>query len=191
MYDNNFNVGSHLTELKIGSKNYFKVKRPVCQPLLLPDEHCLAEDEQASFDLHVDRVGFHLFRSDAWFINLRAKIYLTNYRVRNLSYQEASNPKLIFIPLAKGKPKYLPFSICIEAIRKPHLGTITFPSTSCLEFMLCLDHAAYAIKNCPEISGTVGDFFEQLFVNKHFDPLNYRSCEVYFLCEFHQPLGHV
>jgi hypothetical protein len=54
------------------------------QPLLIPDEYCLAEDEKASFDLHVDRLGFHLLRSDAWFINIRVKIYLTNYRVKYL-----------------------------------------------------------------------------------------------------------
>lgn len=92
MCENNFKVG---TGLKFGSKKYFKVNRRVCQPpqpLLLPDEYCLAEDEQASFDLHVDRAGFHLFGSDAWFVNLRAKIYLTNYRVRNPSSQNVSNP---------------------------------------------------------------------------------------------------
>lgn len=93
MCENSFKVGT--TELKFGLKKYFKANRPVCQPrqpLLLPDEYCLAEDEQASFDLHVDRVGFHLFGSDSWFINLSTKIYLTNYRVRNLAYQEVSNP---------------------------------------------------------------------------------------------------
>jgi hypothetical protein len=147
---------------------------PGYQPLLLPDEYCLAEDEGAAFDLHVDRVGFHLLGSDAWFPNIRAKIYLTNYR-------------LIFIPVAKGKSKYSPFSICIEAIRKPRLSTIGFSSANCLEFKLCLDHGASAIRNQPEKSRTVGDLFVELFHKRPFDPRDYKSCEV--ICnlssEFH------
>jgi hypothetical protein len=60
---------------------YFQFTGPECQPLLLPDEYCLAEDERASFDLHADRVGFHPLGGDLSYVDVRAKIYLTNYRV--------------------------------------------------------------------------------------------------------------
>ena len=52
------------------------------QPLLLPEESCLAEDETAAFDLHCPREGFHLFGwGDVNFYSIKAKIYLTTYRV--------------------------------------------------------------------------------------------------------------
>ena len=51
-------------------------------PLLLPDESCLAEDLKAEFSFHCEREGFHLFNwGDVNFYNVRAKIYLTTYRV--------------------------------------------------------------------------------------------------------------
>ena len=91
MCANVFKGASHLAELKLGSKKDFNNNRP-CQPLLLPDEYCLAEDERASFDVHVEKTGFHPFGRDSWFINIKTKIYLTNYRVRNLPCHEVSNP---------------------------------------------------------------------------------------------------
>lgn len=78
MGGNNNNLGRK--DLKISAK-YFDANRPECQPLLLPDEYCLAEDEKASFDLYADRVGFHPFGGIVSFDNIAAKIYLTNYRV--------------------------------------------------------------------------------------------------------------
>ena len=51
-------------------------------PLLLPEESCLAEDENAVFHVHCEREGFHLFGwGDVDFNNIPAKIYLTTYRV--------------------------------------------------------------------------------------------------------------
>ena len=51
-------------------------------PLLLPEESCLAEDENAVFHVHCEREGFHLFGwGDVDFNNIAAKIYLTTYRV--------------------------------------------------------------------------------------------------------------
>jgi len=51
-------------------------------PLLLPDESCLAEDLKAEFSFHCEREGFHLFNwGDVNFYNVKAKIYLTTYRV--------------------------------------------------------------------------------------------------------------
>src|SRR5271154_5840939 len=51
-------------------------------PLLLPEESCLAEDENAVFHVHCERGGFHLFGwGDVDFNNIPAKIYLTTYRV--------------------------------------------------------------------------------------------------------------
>ena len=50
--------------------------------LLLPDEYCLAEDENCVFHVHCERNGFRLFGwGDFNFGNVNAKIYLTNYRV--------------------------------------------------------------------------------------------------------------
>ena len=50
--------------------------------LLLPEESCLAEDESSIFYLYCERAGFHLFgRGDVSFNGVKAKIYLTNYRV--------------------------------------------------------------------------------------------------------------
>jgi hypothetical protein len=55
------------------------------QPLLLPDESCLAEDERGVFKLQCEREGFHLFKwGDVNLFNVPAKIYLTNYRVHSL-----------------------------------------------------------------------------------------------------------
>jgi hypothetical protein len=52
------------------------------QPLLLPDESCLAEDERGIFKLQCEREGFHLFKwGGVNLFNVHAKIYLTNYRV--------------------------------------------------------------------------------------------------------------
>ena len=50
--------------------------------LLLPEESCLAEDENSIFNVHCERPGFRLFgRRDVSFNSIKAKIYLTNYRV--------------------------------------------------------------------------------------------------------------
>jgi hypothetical protein len=52
------------------------------EPLLLPDESCLAEDEKGIFQMHCEREGFHLFGwgdIDSGYI--QGKIYLTTYRV--------------------------------------------------------------------------------------------------------------
>ena len=76
MCRNNCNASGE-GDIKVDEK-YFKVE---CQPLLLPDEYCLAEDDEASFDLHAEKAGFNLLRPDLWFMNITAKIYLTNYRV--------------------------------------------------------------------------------------------------------------
>jgi hypothetical protein len=52
------------------------------EPLLLPDESCLAEDEKAAFHVHCEREGFHLFGwGDIDFGYIDGKIYLTTYRV--------------------------------------------------------------------------------------------------------------
>jgi len=53
-------------------------------PLLLPDEYCLAEDEEAMLEVHCERSGFHLFGlRDVSFKGIPVKVYLTDYRVRN------------------------------------------------------------------------------------------------------------
>lgn len=58
---------------------------PAEQPLLLPEEYCLVEDEHATFDLHAERKGFHFLNGSVWLFKVRVKIYLTNYRVAPLS----------------------------------------------------------------------------------------------------------
>jgi hypothetical protein len=61
---------------------YFDTTADKGQPLLLPEESCLAEDETAMFDFHCPREGFHLFGwGDVNFYNVKAKVYLTTYRV--------------------------------------------------------------------------------------------------------------
>jgi hypothetical protein len=56
------------------------------QPLLLPEESCLAEDENATFKVHCEKEGFHLFgRGTANVCNTRVKAYLTNMRVSPIS----------------------------------------------------------------------------------------------------------
>jgi hypothetical protein len=52
------------------------------EPLLLPDEMCLAEDNNILFELYSQQEGFSIFngRKDIT-IRLRVNIYLTNYRV--------------------------------------------------------------------------------------------------------------
>lgn len=52
------------------------------EPLLLPDESCLAEEESGAFHVHCEREGFHLFGwGDIDFGFIEGKIYLTTYRV--------------------------------------------------------------------------------------------------------------
>jgi hypothetical protein len=52
------------------------------QLLLLPEESCLAEDENCVFHVHCEREGFHLFGwGDVNFNHIQAKVYLTNHRV--------------------------------------------------------------------------------------------------------------
>ena len=52
------------------------------EPLLLPDEFCLAEDENGLYTLHCEKIGFHLFHwGDVNSGNISVKIYLTDYRV--------------------------------------------------------------------------------------------------------------
>jgi len=53
------------------------------EPLLLPDEYCLAEERNGSFDVHALKEGFHLFGGTVWYTNIKSKIYLTNYRVHH------------------------------------------------------------------------------------------------------------
>ena len=56
------------------------------QPLLLPEESCLAEDENATFKVHCEKEGFYLFgRGTANVCNTRVKAYLTNMRVFPIS----------------------------------------------------------------------------------------------------------
>lgn len=65
-----------------GGGMYFDTTTDISPPLLLPEESCLAEDKTASFDLHCPREGFHLFGwGDVDIYNIKAKIYLTTYRV--------------------------------------------------------------------------------------------------------------
>lgn len=51
------------------------------EPLLLPDEICLAEDRQIYFDLFSQQEGLCLFSKKDVNIRVRVKTYLTNYRV--------------------------------------------------------------------------------------------------------------
>jgi len=59
------------------------------QLLLLPDESCLAEDENTVFNVHCQREGFHLFGwGDINVNHIRTKVYLTNYRVIPKSFRD-------------------------------------------------------------------------------------------------------
>ena len=51
------------------------------QPILLPNEYCLAEDDRALLDLYAERKGFSLFSGDFYLANVKARLFLTNYRV--------------------------------------------------------------------------------------------------------------
>ena len=58
---------------------------PTSNVLLLPEESCLAEDDNVTFHVYCERKGFNLFGwGDVSFTNIRAKVYLTNYRVAHL-----------------------------------------------------------------------------------------------------------
>ena len=52
-------------------------------PLLVPDEYCLAEEENALVDLYAQRKGFHIFGGFTY-KNVPAMVYVTNYRVSSM-----------------------------------------------------------------------------------------------------------
>jgi len=62
-----------------------------CGPLLLPDEYCLAEDENANFHLNLEKKRFHLFGKGVWVLKMKSRIYLTNYRVSPLDSLKLTN----------------------------------------------------------------------------------------------------
>jgi len=139
-------------------------------PLLLPDESCLAEDEHALFRFRCAREGFHLFGwGDVILFNVAAKVYLTNYR-------------LIFVPYPCEKQKYKSFSICIEAIQDPRMGTTDFPQPChVLEFDICLDHGGLCAPRDPTCK-TVGEVFDPANSNTNSLHHTYRNCMI--ACQF-------
>ena len=53
----------------------------MAEPLLLPDEVCLAEDHNILFELSSQQEGLIIFGRKDINIGVRVKTYLTNYRV--------------------------------------------------------------------------------------------------------------
>jgi len=138
-------------------------------PLLLPDESCIAEDEHVLFRFRCAREGFHLFGwGDVILYNVQAKVYLTNYR-------------LIFVPLPSEKQKYNSFSICIEALEDPRLGTTAYPQPChILEFDIHLDHGNLWGPRNPACK-TVGELFDSGSTNTSPHHV-YRTCLI--ACQF-------
>src|SRR5579859_4934829 len=71
------------TKRQQGTGMYFDAASPCNgQPLLLPDEQCLIEDEHAVFNFHCERLGFQIWGwGDVNRYDIHAKVYVTNYRV--------------------------------------------------------------------------------------------------------------
>jgi len=135
-------------------------------PLLLPEESCLAEDENAVFHVHCEREGFHLFGwGDVDFNNIPAKIYLTTYR-------------LIFVPFPAAKQKYNSFSICIEAIREPHLQTYEIYGHNAVDFIVCLEHGQTAAHRDPDSCRTVDELFDPGLQDVPPQHHTYRKCKI-------------
>jgi len=143
------------------------------QPLLLPDESCLAEDERGVFKLQCEREGFHLFKwGGVNLFNVHAKIYLTNYR-------------LIFVPLDEENHRYKSISICVEAIRNPQIEPYKFSVPDhLLEFDVCLDHGTSTAQRHADSCKTVGELFGQRRHETSSDLPAYRSCRI--ACSFHR-----
>jgi hypothetical protein len=133
------------------------------QPLLLPEESCLAEDEHATLQVECERGGFNFFGKNAVVYNTKAKAYLTNLR-------------LIFVPTPSENQTYTSSSICIQAIQEPHIDSYDYgAATAFLGFDIGLSHGASATH--PATCKTIGDFFEV----PHDAPLNlheYRRCHI-------------
>jgi hypothetical protein len=67
---------------KLNATNVCKGTRPTAtEPLLLPDEVCLAEDNNILFELSSQQERSSIFGRKDVNILIRVKIYLTNYRV--------------------------------------------------------------------------------------------------------------
>lgn len=72
---------------------FYEIENSECEgPLLLPEESCLTEGENATLEIRCKRPGFHLFRMrDFTLKDVLVIVYLTNYRVRNVHSIESSD----------------------------------------------------------------------------------------------------
>jgi hypothetical protein len=89
------------------------------------------------------------------------------------------NVQLILVPLDKENHRYKSISICVEAIRNPHLESYEFSVPNhLLDFDVSLDHGASIAQRHTDSCKTVGELFGQ---ERHETPSNlpaYRSCRV-------------
>lgn len=164
-------MGNHDTHKSSTGGMYFDTSTAFNgQPLLLPEESCLAEDEDATLKVECEREGFNLFRRGHPSVyTTKAKAYLTNLR-------------LIFVPTPSENQKYTSTSICIQAIREPRVETVNFvESRMFLELGVSLTHGASTAH--PATCKTVEDFFEPTdeALNSH----EYRNCNI--ICAFSKP----
>lgn len=175
-------VGHHAREVTTENKqegSSLESSPLIYQPLLIPDEECLAEAEAASFDIVAFREGCHLFGGDVYITGVPTKIYLTTYRVSLLDPTAIVNMQLIFLPFStKGYP---PFSICIEAIRHARLLPIPYQSRFSLVCDTYLNHGGIAADRQFNKCKTVRDIVKQKVGVRNFDTHEYKECQVVIL----------
>ena len=87
---------------------------------------------------------------------------------------------MIFVPLACAKQRYTSFSVCIEAIREPHLRPFDlYGVKNAIDFSVCLEHGRTAAQKHPDTCKTVGDLVDPLYSAESRQAHSDQNCNVF------------